>query len=85
MTITRRVDGIVITQYTHSWFEACHPSLPKVKKVVPKIACNCMSKNERKPNKVVCTEIKVAGRNVIVKSAIDFITLLSCRASMLSC
>jgi hypothetical protein len=29
------------------------------------------------------TETKVAGRNVIVKSAIDFTTALSCRAIML--
>lgn len=39
-----------------------------------------MSKMEGKNGKVVGTETNVAGRKVIVKRAIDFITVLSCSA-----
>ena len=74
---TKRVEGMVTTQYTHIRFEAFKPSSPKVKKVVLKNACDCMSQMKEKRSQVVCTEIKVAGRNVIVKSVIDFTTLLS--------
>jgi len=40
---TRRVEGIVTTQYTHIRFEAFQPSSPKVKKVVLKNAYDCIS------------------------------------------
>jgi len=45
MSIIRIVEGIVTTKYTHNWLEAVQRLSPKVKKVVLKSACNCVSQN----------------------------------------
>ena len=45
MSIIRIVEGIVTTKYTHNWLETVQRASPKVKKVVLKSACNCMSQN----------------------------------------
>jgi hypothetical protein len=64
---------MVTTQYTHSCFEACQELIPKLKKVVLKNDYDGMSKIKEYRAQVLRTETKVAGRNVIVKSATDFI------------
>lgn len=89
-TTTRRVDGIVITQYSHICFEVCNPSSPKLKNVVLKNdLCVKVSQSAdififfflsffvflKREN---CTDINAAGKNVMVRNAIAFMTLLSC-------
>lgn len=66
------------TQYIQIWLELFQPSSPKVKKVVLKSAYEFPVSNFSPWGFSGRTETKVAGRKIIVSSAMDFIILLSC-------
>lgn len=54
-----------------------------MKKVVLKKDCNCVSAALNMIKVTMHTEKKVAGRKTMVKSAMDFMTVLSWRARLL--
>lgn len=86
------VSGITTTQYIQNCLESCHCSSPKVKNVVLNsayhkwnLACEQRKGFGVHSGVIVApTETKVAGRTVIVRRAIDFMTVLSWLAIMLN-
>jgi hypothetical protein len=76
------VDGMVTTKYTHILLVPPHPPSPNEKKVVLKNTSDFIS-GRSLIVLALLTETKVAGRNIIVSNAIDFITELSCWTMML--
>ena len=78
------VAGTVVTQYTHSLSDTCHDpsSSLMLKNVVLKRAYKHLEQEDIH-DPLTLTEMKVAGRKIMVRSAIDFMTLLSWRARLL--
>ncbi len=85
-TTVMMVAGTLVTHKIQSLSDTCQlPSSAKLKKVVLNIAyCEVSRTTSNRGSRVlVHTEMKVGGRKIMPRSAIDFMTLLSWRARLL--